>query len=143
MAGTGKRLLIYGKNHSGLAPGSVYSCLTDNAVLLVFYPSRSIGCYLITLNKLSTHSIMPNITIDDKSYDTANISKEAQAQLFHLQAIDMEIGRLNVQLAIYKTARLTYAGALKAELEKTAGAEVTAAEAPAAEEKAGKKGRRR
>lgn len=66
---------------------------------------------------------MANITIDDKSYDLDSLSREAKAQLFHLQAIDMEIGRMNVQLAVFKTARMNYAGALKAALDKPATAE--------------------
>lgn len=87
---------------------------------------------------------MPNITIDDKVYDTATFSKEAQAQLFHLQAIDVEIGRMNVQLAIYKTARLSYASALKAELEKRGepGSEVQPVDLAPTPAKAIKKGRR-
>ena len=62
-------------------------------------------------------SAMP-ITIDGKSYDMNQLSDAAKQQLGNLSAVDNEITRLNVQLAIAQTARSAYAGALQAALPK-------------------------
>ena len=59
---------------------------------------------------------MPNITIDDKEYNTDDFSEGAMNQLGSLQAADAEIARLNVLLAIAQTARNAYARALNEEL---------------------------
>jgi hypothetical protein len=62
---------------------------------------------------------MPTITIDNKQYDTDNLSDAAKAQLTSLQVTDQEIQRLNIQLAIAQTARNAYARALNELLPKT------------------------
>ena len=59
---------------------------------------------------------MPNITIDDKEYNTDDFSEGAMNQLGSLQAADAEIARLSVLLAIAQTARNAYARALNEEL---------------------------
>lgn len=61
---------------------------------------------------------MPTIKIDNKEYDTDKMSDLAKTQFMHLQATDLEIHRLNLQLAILQTAKTTYVNALKQELEK-------------------------
>jgi hypothetical protein len=60
---------------------------------------------------------MTTIKIDDKEYDTETMTEAAKNQLIHMQTIDMEINRLNMQLAIHQTARAAYGNALKQELE--------------------------
>jgi hypothetical protein len=50
--------------------------------------------------------------IDGREYDTDTMSEEARTQLAMLQLAEAEIKRLDVQLAICKTARATYARAL-------------------------------
>jgi len=59
---------------------------------------------------------MLNIKIDDKEYDIATFSEEAQAQLASLQFVDGELKRLQGQIAALQTARIAYANALKAAL---------------------------
>jgi hypothetical protein len=61
---------------------------------------------------------MPIIKIDDKEYDTANLSKAALDQLTSLQLTEVEIQRLTAQLAIARTARNAYARALAEALPK-------------------------
>jgi len=56
------------------------------------------------------------ITIDNKEYDLGTLSEKAKAQLKNLRIADREIQRLQMQLALAKTARSTYAQALQAEL---------------------------
>jgi len=61
---------------------------------------------------------MPDITVDGRTYDLMTLSEAARQQLTNLTTVDDEIRRLQGQLAIYQTARNTYAAALKAELPK-------------------------
>ena len=56
------------------------------------------------------------VTIDGQSYNPADLSENARQQLLNVRAADQEIERLNRQLALAKTARATYARALKGEL---------------------------
>lgn len=59
---------------------------------------------------------MPNITIDNKSYDLDSLSNDAKAQLASLQFVDQELARLQAQAAALQTARNAYAKALQAAL---------------------------
>lgn len=59
---------------------------------------------------------MPIINIDNKDYDTDQLSDEAKNQLANVQLTDQEIQRLQVRVAIAQTARNAYAQALNAAL---------------------------
>jgi len=61
---------------------------------------------------------MAKITIDEKEYDTDELSEEAQDQLQSLEFTNAEIQRLQAKLAVYQTASAAYGAALKSELEK-------------------------
>ncbi len=61
---------------------------------------------------------MAKITINDKEYDTDNMSDEAKNQLQSLQFASSEGKRLQGLLAINKTAQSAYTKALVDELEK-------------------------
>jgi hypothetical protein len=61
---------------------------------------------------------MAKIKIDEKEYDTEDMSDNAKAQLASLQFNDVHINRLRNELAIADTARVAYTNALKNELEK-------------------------
>lgn len=56
---------------------------------------------------------MPTIKIDDKEYDTEELSEDALAELNSLQYVDQEILRLQAQTAAMQTARNAYARALE------------------------------
>jgi len=58
----------------------------------------------------------PTVTIDGIDYALDSLSEQAKAQLDNLRVVDQEIAHLQTQLAIYQTARNTYARALKGEL---------------------------
>lgn len=62
---------------------------------------------------------MPMIKIDDKNYDLDTLPQEAKDQLTSLQFVDAELVRLNALVAVYSTARNTYAAALKELLPKS------------------------
>ena len=61
---------------------------------------------------------MTKITIDEKEYETDDISDEAKAQLQSLQFVDGEITRNQMKAAVLQTARYAYAQALQAALEE-------------------------
>ena len=56
------------------------------------------------------------VTIGNKEYNLDNLSEKAKAQLANLRVADKEISRLQVQIALVKTARRAYAQSLKTEL---------------------------
>ncbi|KJS09208.1 MAG: hypothetical protein VR73_02955 [Gammaproteobacteria bacterium BRH_c0] len=58
----------------------------------------------------------PTITIDGTAYSLANLSDNAKAQIANLRYADAEIINLQNQLAIFRTARVSYAEQLKKEL---------------------------
>ena len=60
-------------------------------------------------NRLS----MTTITIDEKEYETDDMSEDAQAQLVSLQFVTGEITRLQTKLAAMQTASIGYGAALK------------------------------
>jgi hypothetical protein len=61
---------------------------------------------------------MAKITVDEKVYETDDMSDEAKAQLLSLQFVDGEITRNQMKAAALQTARNTYAQALKTALEE-------------------------
>ena len=67
------------------------------------------------------------VTIDGTEYALDSLSENARNQIANLRVTDQEIGRLQQQLGIAKTARLAYANALKKELEQMEQAPVTPA----------------
>jgi hypothetical protein len=60
------------------------------------------------------------IKINDKEYKLADLSVEAKTQLTNLRVCDVELQRLNAQIAITETAKAAYARALEAALPKSA-----------------------
>ncbi|MCR9140231.1 MAG: DUF6447 family protein [Alphaproteobacteria bacterium] len=61
---------------------------------------------------------MPKITIDDIDYHTEDLSENGKAQLASLQFLEQQMEKLKNEYAVYQTAHVAYAQALKAELEK-------------------------
>ena len=56
---------------------------------------------------------MAKVTIDEKEYETDDLTDEAKAQLGSYQFVENELARLNAQSAALQTARIAYARALK------------------------------
>jgi hypothetical protein len=61
---------------------------------------------------------MAKITIDDKDYETDDLSEDAKAQLQSLQFVINEISRIELKTAALQTARNAYAQALQIALDK-------------------------
>ena len=64
---------------------------------------------------------MPNITVDGIEYNTEDLSDNGKAQLASLQFLEVQMQKLNNEIAIFQTAKNAYVAALKAELEKDNG----------------------
>jgi len=56
---------------------------------------------------------MAKVMIDEKEYDTDDLTDEAKAQLGSFQFVENELARLDAQSAALQTARIAYARALK------------------------------
>lgn len=60
---------------------------------------------------------MPKITIDGVEYNTEDLSDNGKAQLASLQFLEVQMNKIKSEIAVYQTARNSYASALKVELE--------------------------
>ena len=60
---------------------------------------------------------MPEITIDDKKYNSEDLSDKAQKSLVSLQFVNSEIQKLEAQISVFKTAQAAYSQSLKSQLE--------------------------
>ena len=60
---------------------------------------------------------MPKITVDGIEYNTEDLTENGKAQLASLQFLEVQMNKLNSEIAVYQTARNSYVAALKAELE--------------------------
>ena len=61
---------------------------------------------------------MPKITIDGIDYHSEDLTEHGQAQLASLQFLEGQMQRIKHEIAVYQTAQVAYAQALKAEIEK-------------------------
>ena len=62
---------------------------------------------------------MPKITVDGMEYNTEELTDNGKAQLASLQFLEVQMKKLQNEIAVYQTARSSYVAALKVELEKT------------------------
>ena len=60
---------------------------------------------------------MATITIDGKEFEYDSLSDKAKENLVSLQFVQTELKRVEAQIAVYKTAEIGYAKALKAEID--------------------------
>jgi hypothetical protein len=60
---------------------------------------------------------MPKITVDGIDYNTEDLTDNGKAQLASLQFLEVQMAKLNNEIAVYQTARNAYVAALKATLE--------------------------
>ena len=63
---------------------------------------------------------MPKITIDDVEYNSEDLSENGKAHLASLQFLQVQMKKIESEIAVYKTARTAYIATLKAELEPNA-----------------------
>ena len=61
---------------------------------------------------------MPKITIDEIEYNTEDLSDNGKAQLASLQFLEVQMNKLQGEIAVYTTAKSAYINALRAELAK-------------------------
>jgi len=65
---------------------------------------------------------MPKLSVDGIDLNTEDLSEQGRAVLASLQFVDGQIERLRGEIALCKTARASYAQALKAEIAGAAAA---------------------
>jgi hypothetical protein len=63
---------------------------------------------------------MPKITVDGIDYNTEDLTDNGKAQLASLQFLEVQMKKLQSEIAVFQTAKAAYIAALKAELEKSA-----------------------
>ena len=63
---------------------------------------------------------MPKITVDGVDYNTEDLTDNGKAQLASLQFLEVQMKKLQSEIAVFQTAKAAYIAALKAELEKSA-----------------------
>jgi hypothetical protein len=68
---------------------------------------------------------MRRLTLDGETYDLSSLSQTALDTLVSLQFVETRLQQLQGEMAVSQTAHVTYARALKAELEQRAAAETT------------------
>ncbi len=61
---------------------------------------------------------MPKFTIDEIEYNTEDLSDNGKAQLASLQFLEVQMNKLNSEIAVYQTARNSYISALKEEIRE-------------------------
>ena len=60
---------------------------------------------------------MPKITVDGIEYNTEDLSDNGKAQLASLQFLEVQMSKLQNEIAVFQTAKNAYISALKAELQ--------------------------
>jgi hypothetical protein len=60
---------------------------------------------------------MPTIQVDGFDYNTEDLSENGKAQLASLQFLEVQMSKIKSEIAVYQTARNSYAAELKAQLE--------------------------
>ena len=63
---------------------------------------------------------MPKINVEGIEYNTEDLSDNGKAQLASLQFLEVQMNKLQNEIAVFQTAKSAYVAALKAELDKTA-----------------------
>ena len=61
---------------------------------------------------------MPKITIDEIEYNTEDLTEIGRATLASLQFLEGQIKKIRNEMAVYRTAQISYVAALKVEIEK-------------------------
>ena len=60
---------------------------------------------------------MPKFTLDEIEYNTEVLSDNGKAQLASLQFLEVQMQKLQAEIAVYQTAKNSYLTALKEELK--------------------------
>ena len=61
---------------------------------------------------------MPKVNIDEIEYHTEDLTENGLAQLSSLQFLEGQMQKVRQEIAVYQTAQVAYAQALKAEIAK-------------------------
>ncbi len=62
---------------------------------------------------------MTKVTIDNNEYELDSLSQKAQDNIATLQFVQSELNRLQAQIAVYKTAEVSYVTVIKQEIDNS------------------------
>ena len=62
---------------------------------------------------------MPKLTLDNIDYNTEDLSERGLATLKSLQFLEIQLKKLNNEMAIYQTAKQVYVSLIKKEIADT------------------------
>ena len=60
---------------------------------------------------------MPKITVDGIEYNTEDLTDNGKAQLASLQFLEVQMKKIEAEIAVYKTAKTAYTAALRSALK--------------------------
>ena len=60
---------------------------------------------------------MPKFTLDEIEYNSEDLTDNGKAQLASLQFLEVQMKKLQSEIAVYQTAKNSYIAALKIELK--------------------------
>ena len=60
---------------------------------------------------------MPKFKVEGIEYNSEDLSENGKAQLASLQFLEVQMNKLQSELAVYQTARNSYVAALKGEID--------------------------
>jgi hypothetical protein len=61
---------------------------------------------------------MENFTLDGTDYKVSDLTENGKAQLASLQFLEAQMSKIKAKIAVYQTARNSYASALKEEIAR-------------------------
>ena len=99
--------------------GYVESDFWDNYITPIDGPdSNRVGPFQYMYSAEEIDDSIPElVTIDGIDYNTEDLTDNGKAQLASLQFLEVQMGKIKSEIAVYKTARGAYTSALKSELE--------------------------
>ncbi len=62
---------------------------------------------------------MAKVTIDNNEYELDSLSQKAKDNIATLQFVQAELNRLQAQIAVFKTAEVSYVAVVKQEIENS------------------------
>lgn len=62
---------------------------------------------------------MPKVTVDEIEYNTEDLTEAGKATLASLQFLENQMRNMRNEIAVYRTAQMSYVAALKVEIEKS------------------------
>jgi hypothetical protein len=76
-------------------------------------------CLLTIKVILEKEELMPKVTVDEIEYNTEDLTETGKTILASLQFLESQMQKMRNEIAVYRTAQVSYVAALKVEIEKS------------------------